>query len=99
MEYRLTDLAFGDLVDIHDYIAEDRPEAARRFVGRLYDKFEFLAKFPEAGERRPEFGRGDIRVFSAWNYVIYYRIRARDVEIARVVHGARSTESLFADDD
>ncbi|MEX2140268.1 MAG: type II toxin-antitoxin system RelE/ParE family toxin [Pirellulales bacterium] len=95
MEYRLTDLAFGDLVEIHTYIAQDRPEAARRFIGRLYDRFEFLARFPEAGERRPEFAGGDIRIFSAWSYVIYYRIRASYVEIARVIHGARSTESLF----
>jgi plasmid stabilization system protein ParE len=41
MGYRLTDLAFGDLVDIHDYIAQDRPEAARRLISRLYDKFAF----------------------------------------------------------
>jgi toxin ParE1/3/4 len=99
MEYRLADLAFDDLVDIHDFIAQDRPEAARRFIGRLYDKFEFLASFPEAGERRPEFAGGDIRVFCAWSYVIYYRIRANDVEIARVIHGARSTDTLFADDE
>jgi toxin ParE1/3/4 len=95
MEYRLTDLAFGDLAEIYAYIANDRPEAARRFIGKLYDQFAFLAKLPEAGEQRPEFRGGDIRVFSAWNYVIYYRIRPNCVEIARVVHGARSTESLF----
>jgi hypothetical protein len=35
MGYRLTDLAFGDLVDIHDYIAQDRPEAARRLLSTL----------------------------------------------------------------
>jgi toxin ParE1/3/4 len=86
------------LVDIHDYIAQDRPEAARRLISRLYDKFAFLARFPEAGQRRPEFAGGDIRVFSAWNYVVYYRVRANSVEIARVVHGARNTESLFVDD-
>jgi toxin ParE1/3/4 len=95
MEYHLTDLAFGDLVEIHSYIANDRPETARRFIGRLYDQFDFLADFPEAGERRPEFLGGDIRAFSAWNYVIYYRIRPNCVEIARVVHGARRTDSLI----
>lgn len=99
MEYRLSNLAFGDLAEIHAYIAQDSRDAAGRFIGRLYDKFDFLARFPEAGERRPEFAGGDLRVFSAWSYVIYYRIHPAYLEIARVVHGARSTEFLFSNDE
>ncbi len=94
-EYRLTELAVRDLAEIHEYVAQDSSTAANRLIRHFYNKFEFLARFPEAGERRPEFAGGDIRVFSAGSYVLYYRIRGEDVEISRVAHGARLSESLF----
>jgi plasmid stabilization system protein ParE len=47
MEYRLSNLAFDDLAEIHAYIARDSHDAAQRFIGRLYDKFEFLGTYPE----------------------------------------------------
>jgi plasmid stabilization system protein ParE len=69
-EYRLTELAVADLAEIHKYVAQDNLAAANRLVRNLFDKFEFLARFPEAGERRPEFAGGDIRVFSAGSYAL-----------------------------
>jgi len=47
------------------------------------------------GERRPEFGCGDLRAFSISNYVIFYRPTEGGVEIARVASGYRNLDALF----
>jgi toxin ParE1/3/4 len=39
------------LRDIHDYIAEDNPEAASRVVEGIYEKAQLLRQFPELGHR------------------------------------------------
>jgi toxin ParE1/3/4 len=44
-----TEPALSDLDTIADYIALDKPEAARRLVRRVFQHVEQLADFPESG--------------------------------------------------
>ena len=37
------------LKDIHDYIAQDDPDAATRVVSGIYEKAQLLRDFPEIG--------------------------------------------------
>ena len=49
--------ADDDLIGIADFIARDKPEAARRWVQRIRDTCATLATQPEMGELRKGFGK------------------------------------------
>jgi plasmid stabilization system protein ParE len=51
-EYVLGDAAELDLDEIWEYIAEDNIDAADRWIGRLFDTFESLARNPGMGHTR-----------------------------------------------
>jgi toxin ParE1/3/4 len=84
------------LDNIHDRIAEDKPGAAANWLRRANEQFSRLAKNPLIGQARDEIRPG-MRSISHGNYVIYFRLREEGqyVEIARVLHGARDTQSLL----
>lgn len=50
------------LRDIHDYIAEDSPDAAAGVVDAIYRKAEVLAEFPQLGHRYRAGASADVRV-------------------------------------
>ena len=43
-----------DLDDIWEYIAQDDVDAADRWIAKLYDAFEALARTPGMGHRRED---------------------------------------------
>jgi len=91
--YRLSPQAKSDIEAIGDYIAEDSPGNARRFIERLTQKFVALGRNPTIGRARPEL-RPDLRSFPYGAYLILYRAIDDGVEIVRVVHAARNLEDL-----
>ena len=92
--FELTRRAHCDLEEIDEYLAARSAQAARRFLIQAVEVFEMLAQHPEAGRRRPEFKVG-LRSFSIGNYIAYYRIAERGVQILRVAHGARDAKALL----
>jgi toxin ParE1/3/4 len=86
--------AEDDLVGIADFIARDKPEAARRWILRIRQTCETLATQPHMGELRTGFGVSGCRSLNAGNYVIFYRPIDDGIEVARVVHGSRDMRSL-----
>lgn len=100
--YRLEYLpvAERDLLDILDYIARDRPAAARAFVDRLERAIDGLARFPRSG-RAPEdddLRRLGYRVLVVEGYLVFYVVTGRTVQIRRVIHGARRYDFLLPKD-
>ncbi len=83
-----------DLVGIAEFIARDKPEAARRWVQRIRETCDTLATHPEMGEMRSEFGVSGCRSFSVGTYVIFFRPTETGIEVARVVHGYRDMRNL-----
>ena len=83
-----------DLNEILEYIARDKPLAGVAFVQKLRDKCALLAENPELGELRADLAE-NLRAFSVGNYVIFYRIAPKGVEIVRVVSGHRNLEQMF----
>jgi toxin ParE1/3/4 len=57
----ISPLAETDLNEILNYIAQDKPEAALRWVETIHKTCQFIAGNPEIGERRPEFKTGEFR--------------------------------------
>ena len=93
-ELRFSSLALTDLRDIRRYIAENDSVVAKRFVGELVARCENLAAMPYTGRERPELGDG-LRSIPFGHYLILYRIADDNVEVLRVIHGARDTGRLF----
>jgi toxin ParE1/3/4 len=77
------------LRDIHDYIAQDNPEAAQRVVTGIYDRAQILVEFPKIGHIYRVESEGEIRILLYGHYRIAYLLRQEDrVEILGVFHGA-----------
>lgn len=83
-----------DLTEIWFQIAEHNLTAADRMVDLFARRFEQLLSHPESGERCDRLQVG-LRHTTVENYVVLYRISQPDIEILRVVHGARDLPSLF----
>ena len=82
-----------DLSDIFDYIARDKPQAARDWIETIEEKCELIVSSRELGEGRPEYG-ADIRSSVVGRYVIFYRPMREGIEVVRVIPGDRDIQSL-----
>ena len=89
--------ARADLLDIWLEIAEHNLAAADRLYDRLEARMEILSRFAEAGTASPDIAK-EARMLVQSSYLILYRIRPHDVQIVRVLHGARNIDpALFAE--
>ncbi len=86
--------ADDDLVGIAEFIARDKPEAARNWIGKIRETCETIASHPEMGELRRGFGIPGCRSFSIGNYVIFFRRNEDGIEVARIVHGNRDMRNI-----
>lgn len=93
-------IAIVDLDEITDFIAADDPKAAQRVRTAVLETASKLGQFPGLG-CRPTFGAprfADIRflpVKQFRNYLIFYLEHGLEVEVLRIVHGARESGRLF----
>ena len=92
--YRLTKQAEVDVQDIWLYIAADNVNAADRLVDRFTETFEQLATTPRIGQAQEQY-RSGLRCFPVGRYVIFYSIVDDEIEVYRVLHGARRLEDLL----
>ena len=82
--------------EIHDYIAQHNPSAAKQTVEGIYNKVQWLLRFPEFGYRyEHDDGRG-IRIILFGHYRIAYLIKSSgDIDILGVFHAALDIERLL----
>jgi len=78
-----------DLIDICDFIARDSRQRAAELSDRLVELIEHLPEQPYAGSIVPEYERSDLRERFLFKYRVLYLIRENDVEVVRILHGAR----------
>ena len=77
------------LKDIHDYIAQDNPEAASRVINTIYAKVQLLKRFPELGYKYELQQKHNIRVLLLGRYRIAYIVKKDgNIDILGVFHGA-----------
>jgi len=88
MKVRWTQPALRDLEQIGDYISRDNPAAAEKLVARIFDRVDALALQPHLGRpgRVPETRE---LVITGTPFLAPYRVRADEVEILALFHGAR----------
>ena len=94
MLVRWTEPALGDMENIRDYIAQDSPENANRFIEQLFDAAAELYGLPHRGRQVPESDRDDVRELIHKEYRIIYRVKPHEVDVLAVVHGSRDLNRL-----
>ncbi len=88
--------ALQDMADIHCYIAMDDPDAADRVIDAFEENTSLLAAQPGIGLLKPRLRNLRLWVVTAFpNYLMFYREREGQVEIVRVLHGARDLPSIL----
>ena len=84
-------IAQQDLIDIFDYIREDNPSAAKKFIDKINKSISKLETFPQLGVV-PKDDRLELlgyRMLVIDNYLVFYVVKGNIVEIRRVIHGSR----------
>jgi plasmid stabilization system protein ParE len=77
-------------VEEAEYIARDRPEAARRWVRSLFEAVRGLEHFPESGRPVPELPhRPELREVIHGAYRVIYRVEPDRVSVLTVRHARR----------
>jgi toxin ParE1/3/4 len=88
MKVRFTRPAQRDLAEIYDYISQDSPAIASRFVARLVERARKLANQPYEGMQTDE---PNTRVILAprLRYFIFYTLDADEIHITHIRHMSR----------
>jgi len=97
-EVRLLPIAEEDLINIIDFIAEDKPSAAEKMADQFEKSLKLLEIYPQSGRiaRQKELARLGYRYFVVGNYLIFYVIRPQFVLVHRILNGARDYLKLLS---
>ena len=86
MKIQWSPLAIERMSEISDYIAQNSPVAAEKWIHSIFDRVEQIKDFSQSGRFVPEINRKDIRELIIVNYRIIYRIETHTVSILTVRH-------------
>ena len=81
-----------DLLEIGDFIARDKPQAAATWVEKILHAVQRTALFPASGRIVPEIDRSDIREVILENYRIVYQLGETTIIILTVSESHRSLD-------
>jgi plasmid stabilization system protein ParE len=84
------------LLRIHDYVAQDKPEAAFHLVESIYLKAEILSSFPEIGYIYTTVSGRSLRVLLYGKYRIAYLVLPDEARILGVFHGAMELKNYLS---
>lgn len=94
---RYLSIAQKDLTDIVDYIARDSAKAAAEFIGDVEGRTQMLTRHPRLGvvPKDPVLQSKGYRMLVVGNYLVFYVILGKRIEIRRVLHSKRSYSFLL----
>ncbi|KUO57777.1 MAG: hypothetical protein APF82_02585 [Sphingomonadales bacterium BRH_c42] len=90
--------ALTDIGEIGDYIAEDDPEQARRFLASLREFIATIAENPRRFRLRSEWGQS-VRAANFSSYLVVFEHDESNVFILRIASGRRNIVALLSDDE
>ena len=93
-----TEPALNDLNEIAEYIALDKPSAAKKFVVDVFKSIKRLKKFPESGKKPTELSKTSYREIVSGPCRIFYRIDGKNVFILYVMRGERKLRNFILGD-
>ena len=90
--------AAEDLQDVVDFLIEDSPAAAEKFIDRVEEAVGKLSRHGESGRIVPELAKHNIAryrevVVSPWR--VFYRIDEKRIYILAVIDGRRNVEDIL----
>jgi toxin ParE1/3/4 len=91
----LTAAAEADLEAIGDWIAADNPNRALSFIEELHRCCQTLGTAPRRYPLVPRYKAVGIRRRVHRDYLIFYRISGKTVEILHILHGAQDYEVIL----
>jgi toxin ParE1/3/4 len=80
-------LAIERASEIAEYISQDKPLAAEKWINTVFTKVEALKSTPEIGRIVPEIRNNQFRELIYGNYRIIYRIEEKHISILTILHG------------
>jgi len=92
---RISHTAARDIEQIVAYIVRDRKSAARNWLQSTDRLFRLIAATAEIGESCKSSRHKQLRRIAHGKYIVYFRPIGDDIEIIRVVHGARDQDKLI----
>jgi toxin ParE1/3/4 len=99
MKVVVSEAAYADLLEIGRAIAKDNPVRAISFVDELHERCMGLSTMARAFPLLPGWEDRGIRRRPFGDYLIFYRISAREAQVLRVLHGARDYERVLFPDE
>jgi len=88
MRLRWLTQALDDLREIHTFIAQDNPQAARRVIARIREEVDVLTTQPQLGRPGRLPGSREF-VVQQYPYIVAYRIQHNEIQLLLVVHTSR----------
>ena len=82
-------LAVDRASEIADYIAQDKPTSAKKWIDTVFSKVAQLKSSPEIGRIVPEINDSQFRELIYGNYCIIYRIEKKEIFILTIRHGSQ----------
>ncbi len=80
--------AEASLRDIHNHIARDRPETARRTVDSIVNRVEALREFPQLGQAYPYLQEQPLRILTYGQFQIAYLLQDEHrIIVLGIFHG------------
>jgi plasmid stabilization system protein ParE len=80
---------------IWDYTAEDSLDAADRWILKLREAFDLLAKAPGLGHVREDLTALPVRFWPMGDYLVIYRMQPTRIEIVAVTQGSRDLPTFL----
>ncbi|HSL90437.1 MAG TPA: type II toxin-antitoxin system RelE/ParE family toxin [Ignavibacteriaceae bacterium] len=94
---RYLPVAEEDLISFLYWIAKDSPVRAFKFVDKLEEKIGKLEQFPLLGRvpRHHKLREYGYRVLMAEDFLVFYIIRKKTIEIHRITRASRNLDHLI----
>jgi len=93
-----TESALIDLDEIAEYIALDKPSAAKKLINDVFTIVNRLKQFPKSGKSPPELQKTDYREIVVGPCRIFYRISKDKIFILYVMRGERELKLFILED-
>lgn len=90
--------ALEDLKDIAEYIALDKPGAAKKLVQEIFQSVKRLKNFPESGKVPDELEDSRYREIIVGPCRVFYRVEGKLVIVLYVMRSERALRNFILED-
>lgn len=97
MKITIRRAALEDLRNICDFLDTTSDSAATRFLDAVDDELSLLAVHPFLGRKRHFKTKGirSWRIRRFENFLMFYAVHTKSIEVIRILHGAREVRKLL----